>query len=335
MTVACAEPHAAVHAARSHQAGAARREAARRRTLATRTRGIASRASSCVTGATVTAIDPAAHTVSRRRPALDLRLARARHGRRAAAPRLRSARRGSRPRAAVVRRRRRHPPAPRRGHALARDRRRLHRRRVRRFGRAHRERRQLSSCRSAVILEGAFGAEVGAWFDARLRRRGVRIHARHDRHVHRCASGRAARRGSPRSASWSVDHIVVGAGVSPSTEPRRRGGPRSGARRHRGRSASLRDERSRTCYAIGDVAAYESVLHGRRVRIEHWDVARAQGAHVAGEIMQPGERAVRRAAVLLRDDGRLGIPRVRRPGWRPRGVPRLRRGRRHERGVPR
>ena len=34
------------------------------------------------------------------------------------------------------------------------------------------------------------------------------------------------------------------------------------------------------------MAAYESELHGRRVRIEHWDVARAHGVHVAGEIMR-------------------------------------------------
>ena len=31
-----------------------------------------------------------------------------------------------------------------------------------------------------------------------------------------------------------------------------------------------------------------SPLHGRRVRIEHWDVARAHGAHVAGQILAGG-----------------------------------------------
>lgn len=38
-------------------------------------------------------------------------------------------------------------------------------------------------------------------------------------------------------------------------------------------------------FAAGDVAAYVSELHGRRVRIEHWDVARAHGEHLANEIM--------------------------------------------------
>jgi hypothetical protein len=39
------------------------------------------------------------------------------------------------------------------------------------------------------------------------------------------------------------------------------------------------------------------------VRIEHWDVARAQGVHVAGEIVQPGERPF---AVLPYFFGTLG-----------------------------
>jgi 3-phenylpropionate/trans-cinnamate dioxygenase ferredoxin reductase subunit len=34
-------------------------------------------------------------------------------------------------------------------------------------------------------------------------------------------------------------------------------------------------------WAAGDVCEYDSVLHGRRLRIEHWEVARAQGAHTA------------------------------------------------------
>jgi 3-phenylpropionate/trans-cinnamate dioxygenase ferredoxin reductase subunit len=34
-------------------------------------------------------------------------------------------------------------------------------------------------------------------------------------------------------------------------------------------------------WAAGDVCEYESVLHGRRLRVEHFEVARAQGAAVA------------------------------------------------------
>jgi 3-phenylpropionate/trans-cinnamate dioxygenase ferredoxin reductase subunit len=34
-------------------------------------------------------------------------------------------------------------------------------------------------------------------------------------------------------------------------------------------------------YAAGDVCSYESRVHGRRLRIEHWDVAMQQGLHAA------------------------------------------------------
>ncbi len=33
-------------------------------------------------------------------------------------------------------------------------------------------------------------------------------------------------------------------------------------------------------YAAGDVCSYDSVVHGRRLRVEHWDVAMQQGMHV-------------------------------------------------------
>ena len=34
-------------------------------------------------------------------------------------------------------------------------------------------------------------------------------------------------------------------------------------------------------YAAGDVCSYDSVVHGRRLRVEHWDVAMQQGQHAA------------------------------------------------------
>jgi NADPH-dependent 2,4-dienoyl-CoA reductase/sulfur reductase-like enzyme len=88
-----------------------------------------------------------------------------------------------------------------------------------------------------------------------------------------------------------VDRIVVGAGVVPST------GLASEAGLELALDGIAVDSALRTSgtdiYAIGDVAAYESELHGRRVRIEHWDVARAHGAHVAGQIMRSRSEAFR------------------------------------------
>ena len=33
-------------------------------------------------------------------------------------------------------------------------------------------------------------------------------------------------------------------------------------------------------WAVGDIAEYQSVIHGRRIRVEHWDVALNQGGYV-------------------------------------------------------
>jgi 3-phenylpropionate/trans-cinnamate dioxygenase ferredoxin reductase subunit len=38
-------------------------------------------------------------------------------------------------------------------------------------------------------------------------------------------------------------------------------------------------------YAAGDCCSYGSVIHGRRMRVEHWDVAMQQGMHAAGNML--------------------------------------------------
>ena len=42
-------------------------------------------------------------------------------------------------------------------------------------------------------------------------------------------------------------------------------------------------------WAAGDACEYDSVVHGRRLRVEHWDVARAQGTFVAEAILGSSE----------------------------------------------
>jgi 3-phenylpropionate/trans-cinnamate dioxygenase ferredoxin reductase component len=38
-------------------------------------------------------------------------------------------------------------------------------------------------------------------------------------------------------------------------------------------------------FAAGDVCSYDSGVHGRRIRVEHWDVAMQQGQHAARSMM--------------------------------------------------
>ena len=81
---------------------------------------------------------------------------------------------------------------------------------------------------------------------------------------------------------------------------------------------------------------YDSVVHGRRLRIEHWEVARAQGQAVARALAgRPGR--LHRGARTSGPTSPTGHARVRRPGERvgPRGRARLGRRRRVHDLLPR
>ena len=74
------------------------------------------------------------------------------------------------------------------------------------------------------------------------------------------------------------DFVVVGAGVKPDVMLAQRAGLEVD-------DGIVCDSRLQTSvegiYAAGDVCSYDSVVHGRRLRVEHWDVAMQQGQHVA------------------------------------------------------
>jgi 3-phenylpropionate/trans-cinnamate dioxygenase ferredoxin reductase subunit len=76
-----------------------------------------------------------------------------------------------------------------------------------------------------------------------------------------------------------ADMVVVGIGVSPDIMLARSAGlelAESG-----GITCSQTLETSAPgVYAAGDACDYDSVIHGRRLRVEHWEHARAQGTHV-------------------------------------------------------
>jgi 3-phenylpropionate/trans-cinnamate dioxygenase ferredoxin reductase subunit len=74
------------------------------------------------------------------------------------------------------------------------------------------------------------------------------------------------------------DMVVVGAGVRPDALLAQRAGLEV-------EDGIVCDARLATSwpgiYAAGDVCSYESVVHGRRLRVEHWDVALQQGRYAA------------------------------------------------------
>ena len=81
-----------------------------------------------------------------------------------------------------------------------------------------------------------------------------------------------------------ADLVVMGTGAVPDVMLARSAGLELGETGGIACSSRLETSAPRV-WAAGDACEYDSVVHGRRLRIEHWEVARAQGAAVAAAIL--------------------------------------------------
>jgi 3-phenylpropionate/trans-cinnamate dioxygenase ferredoxin reductase component len=131
-----------------------------------------------------------------------------------------------------------------------------------------------------VTLERHFGKQAGGFFQRVLAEHGVEIHPR--REIARFeGEGRVSAAVTTSGERYEADAVVVGAGVAPDVTLARAAGLALGER-----GGVLTDAHLRTSapdvFAAGDIAEYESAIHGgRRLRIEHWDVAEQQGRSAA------------------------------------------------------
>ena len=138
-----------------------------------------------------------------------------------------------------------------------------------------------------VMLEPAplctgFGEDVGRFFAGVLRERGVEL-VTGDPLAGFEGEGRVARVLTESGRSVDADMVVMGTGAMPDVMLARSSG--LGLGETGGIACSSRLETSVPgIWAAGDSCEYESVLHGRRVRIEHWEVALAQGKAAAAAV---------------------------------------------------
>lgn len=129
-------------------------------------------------------------------------------------------------------------------------------------------------------LSTGFGPRAGAFFAELLAARGVELV---------CGDALAGFEGEERvqrvltegGRTIEADMVVMGTGAVPDVMLARS----AGLALSEGAGGVECDATLRTSaesvWAAGDVCAYDSAVHGGRVRIEHWEVARAQGAHAA------------------------------------------------------
>ena len=135
-----------------------------------------------------------------------------------------------------------------------------------------------------TTLERTFGKQAGGFFQKVLEDHGVEIHGGQD--VERFeGEGRVAKVVTKAGLELPADAVIVGAGVTPDVMLAQRAGLTIGERGGVCTTSHLQTS-DPDIYAAGDIAEYESVVHGGdRIRIEHWDVAENQGKAAALSMM--------------------------------------------------
>lgn len=133
----------------------------------------------------------------------------------------------------------------------------------------------------SVTLQRGFGDVAGGWLQAVLESHDVRVIGDDALGRFEGDFGRVTTVVTEKGESVPADVVVIGAGVNPDTMLAR--AARLTLDDERG--GVLCDSRLQTSaagiYAAGDIASYDSVVHGRRLRVEHWDVAFNMGKTVA------------------------------------------------------
>jgi 3-phenylpropionate/trans-cinnamate dioxygenase ferredoxin reductase component len=95
--------------------------------------------------------------------------------------------------------------------------------------------------------------------------------------------GRVGRVVTESGRELPADVVVMGIGVVPDVMLARSAGLELGESGGIHCSATLATSAERV-WAAGDACEYDSMVHGRRLRVEHWEHARSQGAAVARSI---------------------------------------------------
>jgi 3-phenylpropionate/trans-cinnamate dioxygenase ferredoxin reductase subunit len=136
-----------------------------------------------------------------------------------------------------------------------------------------------------VALSRTFGADAGRWFQELIESKGVEFHGGEELEAFE-GDGRVGAVVTKSGLSIECDAVVVGAGVRPDTML----AERAGLEVDNGIVCDSKLQSSVAgIYAAGDCCSYDSVVHGRRIRVEHWDVAMQQGIHAAKNML--GEEA--------------------------------------------
>ena len=133
----------------------------------------------------------------------------------------------------------------------------------------------------AVTLSRGFGEQAGRFFQDRLEEHGIAVHGEDGLARFEGSDGRVTHVVTERGLRLEADAVVIGAGVLPDVTLARA----AGLELDEERGGVVCDARLKTSapgvFAAGDIASYDSIPNGRRLRVEHWDVAFNHGKTAA------------------------------------------------------
>jgi 3-phenylpropionate/trans-cinnamate dioxygenase ferredoxin reductase component len=138
-----------------------------------------------------------------------------------------------------------------------------------------------------ITLEGFYGDKVGGFFQGVLEDHGVDVYGGQELERFEGSDGRVRKVVTKAGLELECDAVVIGTGVVPDTTLARHAGfelgDAGGVRCSSGLETSVPG-----IFAAGDICEYDSPIHGRPMRIEHWDVAFNQGKTAALNMLGRG-----------------------------------------------
>jgi 3-phenylpropionate/trans-cinnamate dioxygenase ferredoxin reductase component len=138
-----------------------------------------------------------------------------------------------------------------------------------------------------VTFEPAYGEKVGRFFQNALEEHGVTVHGGQEVERFEGDGERVTRVVTKAGLELDCDFVVVGIGVVPDVTLAKAAGLELGEQGGVKCSAELETSEA-NIYAAGDICEYESPIHGKPMRIEHWDVAFNQGKTAAFNMLGRG-----------------------------------------------
>jgi 3-phenylpropionate/trans-cinnamate dioxygenase ferredoxin reductase component len=138
-------------------------------------------------------------------------------------------------------------------------------------------------------MERAFGLAAGGWVRSVLESHGVTVRGSVEVERFEGSGDRVERVVLAGGETIDADLVVIGVGATPDVMLARKSGLEIGPHGGVVADAALRVKGVDDLWVAGDIAEYDSVVHGRSIRVEHEEVAAAQGRTAARGMLGTGD----------------------------------------------